>query len=324
MSTLTMRGLRAASHFPFASAKFTQVTVFQFRYASSAPSPARKDPPPSQPPPPSDINGPLTTLPAPLDLPTRGPDQGLPSFLFQTGKTYIQFYKTGVKNIYTNYKLCQQIKSRLSSSNTTLQQAVQNHGITRSEFQLLHRNKHDMKRVPIFALILLVCGEFTPLLVIALPAVVPWTCRIPRQIEKTRRKLEERRSESFRDLTSDLPPNSTPGNSIAGVENLDRFQSRHINASLGLSSKIWEWVFGPPAILLRKRVTRKMEYLDMDDKLVRRAGGFGGLSEEELKMACVDRGINALDRKAELLRRTLDSWLRSKEKVGMEPLLLTR
>lgn len=328
MNTITLRGLRAAAHFsrrPIKSSKYTlkpSQALLQLRHASSASTLALK---PIPPPPykPSDINGPLTTLPPLLDLPTRAHGQGLPSYLFALGKSYVKFYKTGVWSIWTNYQLSRAIKSRLSSSNTSLKEAVQNWSITRSEFQLLYRNKHDIKRVPAFALVLMICGEFTPLIVIAFSTVVPWTCRIPKQIDSDRQKLEERRSESFRELTS-LPPSSRLGVGAAAVEKLDKWELRHINSSLGLSSKLWEWVFGPPEVLLKRKARQRMEYLDMDDTLIKRAGGVGGLSEEEVRMACVERGINVMGPSKESLKRTLDAWMKCREKVGMETLLLTR
>lgn len=108
------------------------------------------------------------------------------------------------------------------------------------------------------------------------------------------------------------------------VGKLDKWQLRHINSSLGLSSKLWEWVFGPPEMLLKRRARQAMEYLDMDDTLIVRAGGVSGMSREEVKMACVERGINVVGMKEEKLREFLGNWLRSREKVGIERLLLTR
>jgi hypothetical protein len=327
MNTTTLRGLRAATRFPTTSTKYTVLDVkkpstefLQLRYASSVPSTPHKSTPPLQKL--SDINGPLTTLPPPLDLPIRKEDQSLPSYLFATGKTYVTFYKTGIKNIYTNYKLSSPIQSRVSKS--TLQQLVSSNSITRSEYQLLFRNWHDIKRVPLFGLVLLVCGEFTPLVVIAFTAVVPWTCRIPKQIDSDRRKLEERRGESFRELTS-LPPSPNPGMKVEeAVEKLDKWQLRHINSSLSLSSSLWSWIFGPPSFLLKRRVKAAISYLEMDDTLINRAGGVAGMSGEEVKIACVERGINVMGMKEEKLKEFLGSWLRSREKVGVERLLLTR
>lgn len=77
-------------------------------------------------------------------------------------------------------------------------------------------------------------------------------------------------------------------------------------------------------MLLRRRVRKVVEYLEMDDVLINRAGGVAGMSGEEVRMACVERGINVMGLKEEKLKEFLGSWLRSREKVGAERLLLTR
>lgn len=172
-----------------------------------------------------------------------------------------------------------------------------------------------------FALVVLICGEFTPLVVVALSNVVPWTCRIPKQVAGDRRKLEERRAISFRNLT--VPPPSSPG-----VENLERMQLLHISWSLGLSSRLWDWIGGQlpglPTGLLRSKVAKRVEYLEVDDGLIWMYGGVEEMTAEEVKMACVERGINVLERGEKELRGELKGWLESRESVPTERLLLTR
>lgn len=179
-----------------------------------------------------------------------------------------------------------------------------------------------MKRVPIFALVFLICGEFTPLVVIAISNVVPWTCRIPRQVDADRKKVEERRAISFRNLTMNLPPVGT------GVQDLKRMQLLHINWSLGLSSSMWDYIGGRlpglPNAILRRKVARRVEYLELDDLLIKSDGGVKPMFEEELRMACVERGIDVMGRDVHMLQMHLNAWLRSREKVGVETLLLTR
>lgn len=270
------------------------------------------------------VNGPSSTLPAPLTLPTRGKDQSLPSFYFATGKTYLAFYKTGVKNIYYNYRSSKPIQQRIDNTyKSSLSEAVAANGINRQEFQLLARNWHDVKRVPVFALVFAICGEFTPLVVVFLSSVVPWTCRIPSQIEGDRRKLESRRRISFRNLT--LPP---PEGIDGGVEKLARMQLIHISWSLGLSSSVWDWLGGQfpglPSFMVRKKVDKRVEYLEMDDKLIKDAGGIGKMELEECKMACIERGIDVIGRKDTDIKQDLNDWLKSRPKRSIEHLLLTR
>lgn len=126
---------------------------------------------------------------------------------------------------------------------------------------------------------------------LAFSGVVPWTCRIPKQIDGDRRKLEERSARSHERYKDKWPlePYSTL---VKDIEKLDEWKLRHINSKLGLSSSLWESFGGPPISLLKYRVRKRMEYLEMDNDLIRKAGGFGGLSKEELKMACVERGVD--------------------------------
>lgn len=180
-----------------------------------------------------------------------------------------------------------------------------------------------MKRVPVFALVFAVCGEFTPLVVVFLSSVVPWTCRIPKQVNGDRRKLEERRRVSFRNLT--VPPLE---GKEGGVKALVRMQLLHVSWSLGLSSSAWDWLGGRlpglPTFLLRRKVARRVDYLDMDDSLIGVGGGVEKMQDDECRMACVERGIDVLGRKDEDLRRDLEAWLQSRGKFSIEHLLLTR
>lgn len=332
MTTLTLRTLRTSLLHDEAhgllkqqfllSTSLLQYQPAQRRLASSSTRTATK---PTSPPtkPLSNVNAPSSTLPAPLDLPVRKPDQSyFPSYLFALGKAYATFYKTGVKNIYYNHQASRLVQRRLDREyNGSLSTAISSNALSRSEFQLLNRNWHDIKRVPMFGLVFFICGEFTPLVVIALSNVVPWTCRIPKQVENDRRKLEERRSNSFRNLTLEPPTQQ-------GVEKLQRQQLIHISWSLGLSSRIWDWIGGQhpglPSGILRGKVQRRLEYLKLDDRLIRECGGVKEMEVEEVRMSCVERGINVLGRSEGDVRRDLGAWIKSAENVPLERLLLTR
>lgn len=336
MNVTTLRSLRTASLYqsskpPPRPKHISPAVSLSLRYASSSSKlfPSK----PSTPQILADkklhpINGPLSTLPATLESPTRGPSQSLPSHLFALGKAYVSFYKTGVKNIYANSKSCRPIHARIDTKfKSSVYAAVKARALTRADYQLLYRNKYDLKRVPMFALVLLVCGEFTPLVVLALTGIVPWTCRIPKQINSDRLKIEERRRTSFRNLTCPLPAGNKSDTSL---QNLNRMQLIHISWSLGLSSSVWDYLGGKlpglPTIILRKRWLKRRSYLDMDDELLRQ-GGSAALEEislEELRIACVERGVDVLGRPEKDLRKDLEAWLKSRQKVPMEWLVLTR
>ncbi|TVY49263.1 hypothetical protein LOCC1_G000827, partial [Lachnellula occidentalis] len=238
------------------------------------------------------------------------------------GKAYATFYKTGAKAIYTNFRASQGIQDLVDTKHdSSIPTAVSANALTRSEFQLLYRNWHDIKRVPIFGLVFIICGEFTPLVVIALSSVVPWTCRIPRQIEADRKKLETRRGISFRNLIVEPPTEK-------GVGALERMQVLHISWSLGLSSSAWDWLGGQypglPTWVLRRKVASSVEYLELDDKLLGDPKRVDELEVEEVRMALVERGVDVLGKSSESLRADLIAWLKSRESAPVEKLLLTR
>ncbi|KAG9249170.1 hypothetical protein BJ878DRAFT_485037 [Calycina marina] len=269
------------------------------------------------------VNGPSTTRPPPINTPERARGQAFFfKYAFALGKSYVEFYKTGVKYIYANLKTTRKLQARLKASyKGDIERAIADGAINRREFQLIHRNRHDLKRVPVFALVMTICGEFTPIVVLAFGNVVPWACRIPQQIDKSRRKLEKRRAISFARL--DHPSDGMP----ESVEELERKELLHINWSLGLSSAVWDWIFpgqlpGLPTFLVRNAVRKRVEYLEMDDTLILRSGGVGEMHEDEVKMACVERGINVMGLELVESKKALGVWLDRQKKTSVETLLL--
>lgn len=112
------------------------------------------------------------------------------------------------------------------------------------------------------------------------------------------------------------------------MDNLERMQLLHISWSLGLSSRMWDWLGGQlpglPTAILRGKVAKRVEYLEADDNLIWMYGGVEEMSSEEVKMAAVERGVDVLERKEGEVREDLQAWLDSREKVPVEKLLLTR
>lgn len=326
MTTITLRSARTtASLLLRPSISSSRPTApSSYRFASSLPTTPPVTHEDSASGPRSSVNGPLSTHPAPLSLPERKPDQSFfPGYAFSLGKAYLTFYKTGVKAIWVNFKACRPIQSHINDKyKSSVSAAIEDGYLNREKFQLLQRNSFDLKRVPVFALVFLVFGEFTPLVVIGVPGIVPYVCRIPRQINGGRKKLEERRSISFRNLTE------IPGPEAAKVEKLDRMQLLHTSWSLGLSSAIWDYLGGQlpglPTSILRKKVANRVTYLMNDDALIRNSGGVEEMDTEEVRWALVERGVDILEKKDEGLRGLLQSWLDATEHEPRERLFLTR
>ncbi|KAJ9130286.1 hypothetical protein NKR19_g9965, partial [Coniochaeta hoffmannii] len=243
---------------------------------------------------------PSTTRPPPLNLPNKSPSTSTPSHLFATGKAFLQFYKTGLKQLWTNHNLVRSLPPSSSSPES------------RSTTLLRLRSAHDIRRLPIFAVLLLICGEFTPFVVLLLPQIVPFTCRIPKQVRKLRAAAEERgrvarqegrwRRESGMGTVGDGRGEAAP--LVDGVE------TPIVARILGVVGQGWDRIGWVPGALARRRVEGRWEFLVRDDEALRRDGdGVAGLVDDEVELCCVDRGIDTVDREVGELRSVLGRWL---------------
>lgn len=299
------------------------------------------------------INASSTTLPAPLHVPEREKGQGTFKYALKAGKTYLTFYKTGIKNIYQNYQTAKKLKQKLNKTKTPqlppspsitgkkengdrgAENVYTESPLTRAESQLLLRSKHDINRVPIFALLFAVVGEWLPLIVIFLTPIVPYTCRIPSQIAKTRKQLEERRKRSFRGqidgyiptmLKSGGSEGKGKGDTVRELEDLENKQVLHICRSLGLHSSFWDLTKGvlPGNSILKYRLRKHLQYLEQDDALLVRDGSIGELNKEELLLACEQRGVDILGRKEDYLKDVLERWIKGRREGMVLGMLLSR
>ncbi|KAH3681780.1 hypothetical protein WICPIJ_007218 [Wickerhamomyces pijperi] len=128
-------------------------------------------------------------------------------------KSIIKFYRVGIQNTWRNRKLVKAIKAKyaivdlqgpatihrqIRNSNDVIEQlstylslkkieanalkanlkppteSVVN--ITRRELSLIKRTEPDIWKLPVFTLVLLICGEMTPFVVYAFPHLTPRTC----------------------------------------------------------------------------------------------------------------------------------------------------
>lgn len=268
---------------------------------------------------PTAANPPASTRPPPLSLPARDPAASTFSHLFATGKAYLTFYKTGFKQIYINTRLVWSLSSASGIPPDTPAPAGQPAepptlrpaATTRSTELLKRRWRHDIRRLPLFALMFIVCGEFTPLVVLALPSVVPLTCRIPRQIEKLRRATESRRRASAARIQDKIHRPS--GGSTEGGPALSHAEvTAHLARSLNLISPLWDRLPLPDsvvALLASRSVRAHVAYLDRDGHLLSQAGGVPALEDDEVALACEDRGLPVVDRSAAELRESLGRWV---------------
>ncbi|KAI1259690.1 hypothetical protein F5Y18DRAFT_433000 [Xylariaceae sp. FL1019] len=242
------------------------------------------------------LNPPDSTRPPPLELPVRDPSKSRFKYLFTLGKAYSTFYKTGLKAVFTNRKLLRDGAIPTHQSSAHLQS---NTYPSRAFTLTSERTRHDYRRLPIFGLIVLICGEFTPLAVLAFPKITPYTCRIPKQQDIIRRSAESRRRSSRDALHSiDKHDNAAVADVAPG----------HICRSLGLGSALWDKV-GVDVPSARKRAAKAITALQVDDHLIRDGGGVKHLVDGEVVLACEKRGINTFSVDAETLRQKLADWL---------------
>ena len=248
-----------------------------------------------------------STRPAELEAveaPAQGEDGSVPianraKYLFRLGKSYVNFYKTGLKNIWYNRKEYNKIKARLGPHHPTHaalyggQVIYRNENgnqveigrvpeITRREYQLYLRTKHDLRKLIPFGLVFAICGEFTPLVILALgSSIVPFTCRIPQQVQHDRRwfmkRLEDNTLERVltteEQTTAKIMPLDSPDliNSVAFLHGVSPFA--RLPPIIG-KVLFHSWIY--PRLRLRGS-----EIL-ADTALIRREGGFSVLEPIEV------------------------------------------
>lgn len=257
------------------------------------------------------LNPPPSARPPPYNVPVRPPTINF-AYVYGFGKAALIFYKSGIKAIYTNYKLTRTIRSRLSGDASRMPRTEQlKQGmISRGEYHLLQRTVEDLARVPLFALIFLIFSEWTPLVVIAVSGAVPRTLWIPKQVRKAREKLQERRKEA-KATRQGMPPGDT--NSAAEPQLAERDIVLRIGRMLGLYPTWWDRLPWMPVGTVVNRVQRRLEELEVDDMAIERDGAVSELEEQEVSMAAERRGLDVLDKDVEELRDHLESWLQARK-----------
>ncbi|KID76396.1 uncharacterized protein G6M90_00g075290 [Metarhizium brunneum] len=295
----------------------------QWRAAHNQVSPRREARPPKSP----LLNPPASTRPPPLDVPQRSASNSTLQYLFQLGKGYLKFYKDGLKAVMANRRLLKEKLERTPADDrpSVFKPHYVPKTFSRADWVMLWRVRHDMLRLPLFGLMLLVIGEFTALAVIYVDGVVPYTCRIPKQLYSGLQKAEGRRRAAFDELEAQYPHGVLSPRISAPVAR------KHVLRSLHLSGMMWDRLgFTPPGMWQIKGRLR-MAFLEGDDKNLIEDGGPVGLETEELRIACAERGIDVLGKSETELRSWLGDWLRltaaediSERRRRMATLLLTR
>ncbi|EFR02675.1 hypothetical protein MGYG_05672 [Nannizzia gypsea CBS 118893] len=260
----------------------------------------------------SPVNAPASTRPAFLDLPSKSNPQtsGTFSYYFALGKAYLGFYKTGLKNVYGNYKTSIPLRKQLglpvylprspwtNITATSTAVATDSTPLTRSDFQLVRRSAYDLRRMIPFAFILLLCGEMTPFVVLAIGnRVTPMTCRMPKQLIKERGKRVMYKDAALLGLPTSQQEVLAPSSlrQVKDVSTLSVDEVLRSSVVFGLRKRHDLPVPGFLQTMLvnqvyRPRLQRWMEYLAADDKLIVSAGGLKNMVAEEVRLAVDERG----------------------------------
>ncbi|KAL7937054.1 hypothetical protein V8C35DRAFT_294589 [Trichoderma chlorosporum] len=271
------------------------------------------------------LNPPASTRPPPLQ-PVE-PQESTIKYYFQLGKSYAKFFAQGVKAVVANTRL---LNSKVKSLPRGERPSVfKPHYIpasfSRADWVLMWRTRHDLLRLPAFALFFLIAGEFTPILVVFVSGILPYTCRFPSLLNESIEKAERRRAAAFEELESKHSHGAlSPGITKAVAR-------QHVLRALDLPGAMWDRLgFTPPGMWNIKGRLR-LSFLEVDDKRLVDGGGPSGLETEELRIACSDRGLNILGKSEAELRTRLGDWLRltAAEELGerrrrMATLMLTR
>lgn len=299
----------------------------------------------------NEINAPISTFPADLVTPSPlSPSAGAAEKLkryVEYGRAYLTFYKTGLKNVYRNYRASLPLRKKLglpayipmspprtSTHNRNAPSITQESQLGRAQFQLVRRSARDVRRMIPFTMILIVCGEFTPLIVpIFGSAITPATCRVPSQVEKERVAATNRKL-----ATLDAYVAASEDKSLAllrsdGTEQL-RLLARRLadpawaasadSASVLRSCAIFGLIKRHDkaagsllaGMIYRPRLARYVEYLTIDDGMIRAGGGVSAMNAAEVRIAVEERGgvdisSGTQDRNhaEKLERRWLEQWL---------------
>jgi hypothetical protein len=263
----------------------------------------------------------------------------------------LTFYKTGLKNVYHNYRASLPLRRELGlpaylpvspPRSTKFNEALRTASslstpelkLGRGRFQLIRRSARDVQRMIPFTLILIICGEFTPLIVpIIGNAITPATCRVPGQVAKEREAGSKRKVLAQQALAASSGKSAPMTGSdaeraqlvelstISSAQQASAPQVLQACAIFGLVKKhdrfLGTVLAGP---VYRPRLLRHLHYLNIDDRMILDAG-VDALSAGEVRIAVEERGggdVAAMlkgDKAEAVEREWLKKWL--KERKGL-------
>jgi hypothetical protein len=237
----------------------------------------------------------FSTLPEAIHIPGRG-GQGWFKRMLQVGRIYFKFYKNGLHNVILNHRKGLEY-GRLKEQ-------------TRSQFQLIGRSKRDFMKLPLFGVILVIFGEFTPLVGLAIPRIFPATCLMPTQIKKIRQTVERRRQRVFASESDRL--------SALAVPPTDRSQ---VLRQFSLLDTGMLPIALLPTAYLQRRLRERVQYIARDDELLLQNGNVEEICEAELDLALMERGFDGSEKSLEQRQQLLKTWLEKRPYLKVKDIL---
>lgn len=168
----------------------------------------------------------------------------------------------------------------------------------------------------------MICGEFTPLVIVFVTGAVPRVIWIPKQVRGQRERAEERRRicQQIGGFESSAGTMILRDEISSFTGSRQREAYRYIAQSLGLYSEFLDKYvsFLIPPGFVRRRVDRRLEDLKVDDFAIVRDGGVQGMNKEEVVTACEERGMDVLGKEEGELRKALSKWVEERSRVSKE------
>jgi hypothetical protein len=192
-----------------------------------------------------------------------------------------------------------------------------------------------------FTLILLICGEFTPLIIPLFgAAITPATCRVPSQIAKERESASKRKYlalAAHANIAAKEQGAMPASVSVGSAEEMALLATRFAGAEFAVKAggsevlvagavfgivgshrpRLGGLLMGP---VYRPRLRRYVRYLEIDDGMIREGGGVRALSSQEVRFALEERGlgdVGSVLRKGGVVedveRRALEMWLEARK-----------
>lgn len=212
-------------------------------------------------------------------------------WFYRLGRSYLAFYKTGFKNIWYNYKELKKIRGTLEGR--TLEDVVK-YGLlkegdgngeqvpilSRRDYQVALRTRHDLGKLIPFSIVFAICGEFTPLFILAIgSAAVPYTCRIPKQEQgdflrpvKTWPKYANQVGKLVAEEAKGGPNRQWKSEFLEAY----RLHANPLPYPVPVLGQLWHTLYS------RARLRKHCEEVLCDTILIQREGGFQKLTPREL------------------------------------------